>query len=119
MGAARKRRLALIKGGHSDIAKAEKEAAPPKQKLISLSGFITKKLDDVISQRYTKVNPATCPTRWAFIERVLIAGIASFDEEEKRQMKAESMVQLAGSEEMSQIAARLQAAKNPGGKLIV
>jgi len=106
MGESRRRRMAAKAMGlpHAPI-KPVRHA--------QLMGEITQKLNDTIDQRYDKVNRATCPTRWAFIERLLIAGIASFDAEEQQQNQTD-LVKLADMKEMAEAAKRLQALK--GGK---
>lgn len=77
MGEARKKRLALIKGGHAEVAK--KLYTTPSE-LTQESFLATKDMTSAITERYEKqVNREHCPTRADFIEKLVVAGLKSFD----------------------------------------
>jgi hypothetical protein len=77
VGEARKRRLALIKGGHAEVAK-KLYTAP--SELVSNTFLATSDLDAAITERFEKqVNKEHCPTRADFLEKLVVAGLKSFD----------------------------------------
>lgn len=77
MGAARKRRLALIKDGHAEVAKTV-YATP--QDLVTQTFLANRELDTAITERFEKqVKKDQCPTRADFLEKLVIAGLKSFD----------------------------------------
>lgn len=94
MGIARKRRLALIKDGKAEVAK--QLYAEPSQ-LIEEKFLANKELSAAITERFERVNKETCPTRADFIEKLVVAGLRSFDQyADSRQQPAqeESLVAL-------------------------
>lgn len=120
MGEARKRRLALIKDGKAEEAKQPAHNPSP-QDLVVLSCIATKRLEGEVLKRYELVNPETVPTLSAFIERLILAGIASFDRAQAEQEAAGSLVQIAPPgavpkgmtpEKMAEVSRRLQALKD-------
>lgn len=108
MGAARKRRLALIKDGKAAEAKTV-EANP--QKLVTISVVCTKVLEAEVLKRFELTSRETLPTLSSFCERLLIAGIASFDRAQAEQEAKGSLVKLADGTDLAEVARRLQAAK--------
>lgn len=87
MGATRKRRLALVKEGHAEIAKTV--YAQP-ERLVTETHLFKPDLSQAITDRYEKAvsekaKKERLPTRSAFFEALVIAGISSFDKHlEKR-----------------------------------
>lgn len=97
MGEARRRRLALIKSGNAEEAKKPEHKLPP-QNYVQLTVLVKKMLADLIDKRYDEdVNQETIPSRNAWLERLLVAGIASFDAEKRKQAESRNLVKLAGS----------------------
>jgi hypothetical protein len=87
MGEARKRRLTLIKGGHAEVAK--KMYTPPSA-LTQESFLASPDMTAAITERFEKqVNQEHCPTRASFIEKLVVAGLKSFDAYAAKQKEAE------------------------------
>lgn len=102
MGEARRKRLAMIKAGQAEEAK-KPEHNLPQQNYVQITVLVKTMLRDLIDKRYEEdVNTATVPSRNAWIERLLVAGIASFDAERRRQAEANSLIKLAGPKDMAQ-----------------
>lgn len=77
MGDARRRRLALIKGGKADVAKAM-YVAP--ERLTNLTILLPTLKANVAHEIYkTKVDKATCPTPNDFFMAVFDAGMIEFE----------------------------------------
>ena len=90
MGEARKRRLALIKGGKAQEAKAHR-IAPERMKLIQV--LIPSVRAEILDMIYnTKVDKTTCPTRNDFLLALIESGVQSFEQfyyEENRPKSAD------------------------------
>jgi hypothetical protein len=81
MGAARKRRLGLIKGGLAEVAKTE-YVKPIR--MVTETHLVPPDLAQAITDRYEKAvsdkaKAERLPTRSAFFIALVIAGISSFD----------------------------------------
>ena len=97
MGAARKHRLALIKGGKADVAKTV-YAKPIR--LVTETHLFTPELSNAITERYEKQVSAKAkeerlPTRSSFFEALVVAGMASFDQHVVQAQAKESLIALA------------------------
>lgn len=110
MGEQRRRRLALIKGGKADVAKAEHHNLKPQQ-LVSLTCLCTKQLKEEVLKRFELTSRETLPTLSSFLERLLLAGVASFDRAQAEQEARGSLVKLADGTDLAEVARRLEAAK--------
>lgn len=110
MGEARRRRLTLIKAGKAEEARRP-ENNPTPQDLTVLSAMVTKKLGAEVLKRFELVDRKKVPTMSAFLERLILAGITSFDKTQEQKDEAESLIKVAGPQEMAEVSRRLQAAR--------
>lgn len=111
MGEARRRRLALIKGGQADEAKKD-ENNPKPVRIREYHVITSKMLGDKIEQTYDEeVNKKVLASLNAFLERLLAAGLASFMQARQQQEQAGQLIQTATPKEAEEIAKRLKAAK--------
>lgn len=110
MGEARKRRLKLIKEGKAEEARRP-ENNPTPQHLTVLSAVCTKVLEAEVLKRFELTRRETLPTLSSFLERLIIAGIASFDRAKAQQEEKDSLVKVAGVSDLAEVTRRLQAAK--------
>lgn len=77
MGEARKRRLALIKGGKSDQAKTM-YIAP--ERLTNLTAQMPTRQAEILQKTYDdKVSKSTCPTFNSFLLALIEAGVIEFE----------------------------------------
>jgi len=78
MGEARKTRLALIKGGKSDQAKAHR---PAPERLTNVTVQMPTVKSEILNAVYdAKVDKKTCPTRNDFILALLESGMIQFEQ---------------------------------------
>jgi len=110
MGEARKRRLALIKDGKATEARRP-ENNPTPQDLVEITCLGTKALHAELEKRYALINQEVLPTFSTFLERVLLAGIASFDKAQAQQEAQGSLIKLADGTDLAEVSRRLQALK--------
>lgn len=82
MGEARKRRLALIKQGRPEVARTQYY---PPSSLITQTFLSNYELDKAINERFERTRRDQMPTRADFLEKLVIAGLASFDRYEASQ----------------------------------
>jgi hypothetical protein len=107
MGEARRKRLALINGGNAEEAKKPEYNQPP-QNVVQITVLVRKSLADLIDKRYDEdVNQAVVTSRNAWIERLIVAGLASFDEEKRKQAEQASLVKLAGPQDVAKAATQI------------
>lgn len=99
MGAAKKRRLALIQDGHADVAKTV-YATP--QDLVQQTFLANRELDTAITERFEQqVKKDQCPTRADFLEKLVIAGLKSFDRfANKQEEPQESLISMQTTEQV-------------------
>lgn len=114
MGEARRRRLALIRGGKADLAKRE-EMKPKAIRLVRISQDIHPNLDALITKLYDEdVNKEQIPLRSGFIERLLLAGCASFQQARQVQAQAKQLIQPAGAMDVAAAVAQRDALASKG-----
>lgn len=107
MGEARRKRLALIKGGKAEEAK-KPERNPVPQMLVQRTILMKKGLADLIDKSYDEdVNQAVVTSRNAWIERLIVAGLSSFDAEKRKQAEQASLVKLAGPQDVAKAATQI------------
>lgn len=109
MGEARRRRQVLIKKGLAQVAHSE-EAKPKPLRTVLLQQQIHTNMDATITKLYEEeVNKEQIPLRSGFVERLILAGIASFVEARRQQAQAKQLIQPAGAQDVAAAVAQRDA----------